>query len=236
MDPSGLYIVEVKIPLEVIWHRSSVGASIGDGIVKEGINPQHKSDVKGFLDESNFFDDFPDVTLKYVIYSGDETAGSYLCGFEVPDKYDSMRMDTEPQAGGVEVLVVTTGHWYKGNTRAVKIWDWRLLGMVGENLRRAQVDDASQYWADAWINGLVTAIAGGVLVTAPGTWPVSAPIFGIFMGLSVYDFYKVATSPVAFPNYIYTENYLEYIENAGGYDEVTSRYEDYKRKRNQGLI
>ena len=236
MDPSGLYIVEVKIPLEVIWHRSSVGASIGDGIVKEGINPQHKSDVKGFLDESNFFDDFPDVTLKYVIYSGDETAGSYLCGFEVPDKYDSMRMDTEPQAGGVEVLVVTTGHWYLGNKREVKIWDWRLLGMVGENLARGQVDSVTRYWADGWINFGVTAIAGGVLVKAPGTWPVSAPIFAIFGGLTVYDFYKVATSPVAFPNYIYTENYIEYIENAGGYDEVISRYEDYKRKRREDLI
>jgi len=169
-------------------------------------------------------------------FSGDETTGSYLCGFEVPDKYDDMIMNTEPQAGGVEVLVVTTGHWLKGNKMEVKIWDWRSLGMVGENLARAQVDSITGYWEAAIIKGAVSAIAGGVLVTAPWTWPVSGPIFGIFMGWTVYDAYKIYTSPESFPNYIYTENYLEYIERAGGYDEVISRYEDYKRKRNQGLI
>ena len=236
VDPSGLYSVEVKIPLEVIWHQSSVGASIGGTIVQEGVNPQHKKDVLKFLAESNFYEDFSGVTLEYVIYSGDETSGSYLCGFEVPDTYDSMRMDTEPQAGGVEVLVVTTGHWYSGTTSSVKIWDWRLLGMLGENLARAQVDDASRYWADAWIHGGVAVISGGVLLKAPVTWPVSAPIFAIFSGWTAYDMYKLGTSPETFPNYIYTENYLEYIERAGGYDNVISRYEDYKRKRRQGLI
>jgi RHS repeat-associated protein len=231
VDPSGLYSVSVNIPLQTIWHEASV---VAHGVhVKNDDNPQHMSDVQGFLDESNFFTEFPGVTLTSVTYSGTSKEGKYHVVFEVPDVYDDMTMEIEEETEGLQILVVRTGHWYKFDRRKEKIWDWRLLGMLSERLARANAESAARYWAEFTAVGAVTAFAGGVLIICPATYPVSAPIFAFFAGWTVYDYYKAVTATsVAVPNYIILENYADYIFEAGGIDYVWGKYEDYKKTYN----
>jgi len=115
VDPSGLvpYEVSADIPLQTIWHEASV---IAHGVyVKNDKNSQHKSDVQGFLDESNFSEKFPGVTLESVTYSGTSKEGTYHCVFEVPDNYENMTIVIDEEVEGIPILVVKTGHWYKLN-------------------------------------------------------------------------------------------------------------------------
>jgi len=240
-DPSGNYAVEVNIPLATIWHWSSVGALIDDKYgkryVTEGNDPQHKSDVQGFLDESNFKVDFPDVTLKSVTYSGSLTEGFYHCEFEVPDDYDSMRMGID-DVEGIPILVVKTGHWYKGNLKKEEILDWRLIGMLHDPMYH-ESDTGKNL--EAGIAGQGVAIASAALSVhyykVEGTLKsvkvgVPGSLCVISAGASVYSFYKVIFDPGGnVPGFEKWQAYYDYLDMyPGGINDILDRYNAYKKK------
>jgi len=236
VDPSGLYSVKVKIPLQTIWHGSSMGAIIKGKYVTEENDPQHKKDVQSFFDESNFFGEFPGVTLESVTFYGSHEEGTYKCVFEVPDEYENMKMDIEEEVEGIPILVVKTGPWF--NKSETQILDWRLIGMLNDPM----------YYESHRVEWLVTGVvtqtfaavnvgiayvnrrAGNALKSVKVIVPGS--LFVIAEGASVLSFYMVVTDPGAnVPNFDKWQGYYDYISSFdGGLDSMFDRYEEYKKR------
>jgi len=223
VDPSGLYFVDVDIPLQTIWHQSSMGAYIKGKYVTEENDPQHETDVQCFLDDSNFDENFPRVTLDSVTFSGSSEEGTYHCVFEVPDEYTNMDMDVDDSLCGIPILAVETGRFF--NRESVNILDYRLLGMLDDKLHGIQVSDPGGALHQKFLTDLLTII---------GTYSNDLYLGAMSQGISVITFYYTVAYPnSAVPNFSTLESYYTYIENSaeGGYDGIfNTKYDDYKAK------
>jgi len=213
VDPFGLYSVKADIPLQTIWHQSSMGYD----------DTQHKIDVQSFLYESNFFGEFPGVTLESVTFSGSSKEGTYKCIFEVPDEYTNMDMDKDDSLCGIPILVVETGSLF--NKERVSILDWRLLGMLDDKLRGIQVSDIGGAMEQKFLSDLLNII---------GTYSNDIYLGALSHGISVFTFYYTVAYPSsAVPNFSTWESYYTYLENMaeGGYDAISNtQYDVYKAK------
>lgn len=236
-DPSGLFRVSVTIPLETIWHNSSMGTYLEkeERSVTTKTDLQHKKDVLGFLEESNFYEEFPGVTLKHAWFIGSSEEGAYLCIFEVPDDvddYKGMTMDCDDRdAEGISILYVNAPNRQIGE-RTTRILDWRLIGMLRDYEKENRLG-----WG--WP---VTGIAGGVigiLANYGSNYVQNTLIHGglklgsyVCAGASVISAYKIFLNPDKnVPNFANWRSYGNYINSFdGGLDSLIDKYEEYKEE------
>ncbi len=229
VDPMGLYIVTVDIPLQTVWHCAGSG--------KYDTYDAHYVEVSSFLNESNFFIEYPDVELlndaNYPIYTGTQYGGTYHCRFEVPDSYKKMKMNID-RVTGIPILIVTTGRWY--NSKKTQFWDWRLIGILSNpTYKQAYIAPVGKFWG--WSFSL-SALSDGILIgLAIKNFGVAHSLLAASVSVSlvgavavtlwtIYSFWKLCKNPSkAVPNFATIKNYMDFVD-------VANRYYDYKATNN----